>query len=157
MDFFKKMRTRIFPVGRLDWDSEGLLLVTNDGDFAQKILHPKERIPKTYLIKIKGAFESRNKARLLRGVSTPFGKKKALFVKTMKGPGKQNTWVKIIIAEGKTRQLRFMLQSLGLQIIHLRRTAIGRLQLGALKKGEYRALTPKDIKKAFLYPKELSV
>lgn len=156
MDFFKKKKTRIFPVGRLDWDSEGLLLLTSDGDFAQKILHPKERLPKTYLVKVKGAFESRKRTKLLNGVSTPFGRKKALFVKKIQKPGQKNTWIKVIISEGKNRQLKLMLQNLGSQVIRLRRTAIGRLQLGALKKGKYRPLTEKDIKKAFLYPKELS-
>lgn len=155
MDFFKKNKSRIFPVGRLDWDSEGLLLLTNDGDFAQKILHPKERTPKTYLVKVKGVFESRKRAKLLSGVPTPFGKKKALFAERVRKPSKKNAWIKIIIAEGKNRQLKLMLQSLGFQVMRLRRTAIGCLQLGALKKGEYRPLTEKDIKKTFLYPKEL--
>lgn len=155
MDFFKKVRQRVFPVGRLDWDSEGLLFVTNDGEFAQKILHPKQKLPKTYLVKVKGIADSRKLAKLLKGVSTPFGKKRALFVRVIPKESRKNTWIKIILSEGKNRQVRLMLRQIGCQVIRLRRTAIGRLQLGSLKKGEFVSLREKDLKKAFLIPKEL--
>ena len=155
MDFFKKVRQRVFPVGRLDWDSEGLLLVTNDGEFAQKVLHPRQKLPKTYLVKVRGVPDSRKLAKLLKGVSTPFGKKRALFVRVIPKGSKRNTWIKIILSEGKNRQIRLMLRQIGYQVIRLKRTAIGRLQLGALKKGEFVSLKEKDLKKAFLAPKEL--
>ena len=154
MDFFKRIRQRIFPVGRLDWDSEGLLLLTNDGEFAQKILHPSRGLPKTYLVKVKGIPDSRRLAKLLKGVTTPFGKKKAMFVKIISKASK-NTWIKIILNEGKKRQVRLMLGQIGCQVIRLKRTAIGRLQLGALKKGEFLPLKTKDLHKVFLIPKEL--
>ena len=155
MDFFKKSSVRLFPVGRLDWHSEGLLLLTNDGDFTQKILHPRQGIPKTYLVKIKGSLKSQQKAKLLKGVPTPFGKKKALFVEKVPKSSHTNTWIKIIIAEGKNRQLRLMLQNIGCMVIRLKRTAIGRLRLGALKKGTYLPLREKDLHKVFLRPSEL--
>ena len=155
MDFFKKTRYRLFPVGRLDWQSEGLLLLTNDGVFTQRVLHPTQGIPKTYLVKVKGFVKDKQLARLLRGVSTPFGKRKALFVEKLSKPSQKNTWVKIIIAEGKNRQLRFMLREVNCTIIRLKRTAIGRLRLGALKKGAYLQLSEKDIYKVFLPPGEL--
>lgn len=154
LDFFKKTKVRLFPVGRLDWDSEGLLILTNDGDFTQKVLHPKHAVPKTYLIKIKGVIENRQLARLLKGVTTPFGKKKALFARPL-SKRQKNTWIKIIIAEGKNRQLRFMLEQLGCRIIRLRRTALGRLKLGALKKGTAIALTERELEKIFQTPSEL--
>ena len=155
MDFFRKSASRIFPVGRLDWHSEGLLLLTNDGDFAQKILHPRQGIPKTYLVKIKGFLKSPQQAKLLKGVSTPFGRKKALFVGKVPKSTQTNTWIKVIIAEGKNRQLRLMLQNVGCVVIRLKRTAIGRLRLGALKKGTYLPLREKDLHKVFSMPSEL--
>ena len=134
MDFFKKTPCRIFPVGRLDWHSEGLLLLTNDGDLTQEILHPSKSISKTYLVKIKGSLGKPQQDKLLKGVSTPFGRKRALFVEKLLRPSKKNTWLKIIITEGKNRQLRWMLQNTGCQIIRLKRTAIGRLRPGSFKK-----------------------
>lgn len=155
MDYFPKKKSRIFPVGRLDWHSEGLLLLTNDGDFADKILHPKYKIPKTYFVKLKGNPSSNQLARLLRGVSTPFGKRKALFVSKVKSSTKSNSWIKIIIEEGKNKQIRLMFQSLGFQVSRLRREAIGKLKLGTLKKGTHRRLTSKELIRIFQIPKEL--
>ena len=155
MDYFKKKKNRIFPVGRLDWDSEGLLLLTNDGDFAQRILHPTEKIPKTYFVKLKGSPSVAQLNRLLTGVSTPFGKKRALFVSRTRSGSQANIWIKIIIDEGKNRQIRLMFQSLGYRVSVLRRGAVGRLNLGALKKGTFRRLTSKELLKIFQKPKEL--
>ena len=178
---------RLFPVGRLDWDSEGLLLITNDGDFAQKIMHPSGKISKTYLVKINGAFPLKAAVRLKKGIRTPLGEKKALFAApvqtgrktpSQKGPGGfggfsdrgffrggkprrgaprrgKTGWIKIIIAEGKNRQVRAMLQAAGLPVLRLKRTAVGRLQLGALPKGGRRLLSEKDLIKIFQKPKEL--
>ena len=156
MDYFKKKKNRIFPVGRLDWDSEGLLLLTNDGEWAQKILHPTHEITKTYFVKLKGHPTSSQLNRLLRGVSTPFGKQRALFVGPAKSSSQKNLWIKIIIQEGKNRQIRLMFKSLGYRVSRLRRGAIGRLNLGALKKGAFRRLTQKELLKVFQQAKELS-
>src|SRR6185312_12574860 len=80
--FMEQLPVRVFPVGRLDWDTEGLLLLTNDGDFAQKVMHPREEIPKTYLAKLDGKPTPVQLAKLLRGVTIPGGRVKALFVET---------------------------------------------------------------------------
>src|SRR5580704_2036447 len=79
-DFMEKLPVRVFPVGRLDWDTEGMLLLTNDGDFSQKVMHPREEIPKTYLAKISGHPREEQLEKLLRGVTIPGGKVKALHV-----------------------------------------------------------------------------
>ena len=155
MDYFRKIRHHLFPIGRLDWDSEGLLLLTNDGEFAQRILHPRYQIPKTYFVKIKGHLKTPQIQKLLKGVSTPVGRVKALYVKQRFRPTSPHAWVKIIISEGKNRQIRRMFQQIGCPVFKLRRTAIGRLGLGQLTKGAFRRLSEKDIKKAFIRPKEL--
>ena len=161
-DFFKKRKNlRIFPVGRLDWSSEGLILLTNDGDFSEKILQPKNKIPKTYVVKLSGSITSKQLDRLVRGVSTEKGRFKALYAQYIKATGRRNkktgaaTWIKIIIDEGKNRQLHHMFKSIGFSIKVLRRIAIGRLKLKSLKPGESFLLSPSDIKKLFLSPMEL--
>ena len=155
MDYFKKKKNRIFPVGRLDWNSEGLLLLTNDGEFAQKVLHPKHEVAKTYFVKLKGNPTNQQLQKLLQGISTPLGKKKALFVSRSRSSSKQNVWIKIIIGEGKNKQVRLMFESLGFRVSRLRRGAIGRLSMGTLKKGTFRQLTQKELIKVFQKPKEL--
>lgn len=155
MDYIKKKKQRLFLVGRLDWDSEGLLLLSNDGDFANKVLHPRHKIPKTYFVKVRGQAKDSQLKKLLKGVSTPVGKRKALFVKKLSNKS-SHTWVKIIIAEGKKRQIRLMFEKIAFPVSQLKRTAIGRLKLNKLKKGTFVYLTEKDIEKIFKAPKELA-
>ncbi len=155
MDFIKKHKQRIFPIGRLDWKSEGLLLLTNDGDFAQKILHPKNKISKTYLVKVQGNPSQGQLRKLVTGVSTPLGRMRALHAEKTLKTKQNNQWIKVIISEGKNRQIRHMFNKLGYRINKLRRVSIGRLKLSKLKKGSYVLLKKSDAEKAFLDPKEL--
>ncbi len=155
MDYIQNDKKRLFPVGRLDWDSEGLLILTNDGDFANKILQPKNNIPKTYLVKLNGKPKESDIKKLLKGVSTPIGRKKALFAKIISKKSSAKAWVKIIISEGKKRQIRLMFNKIGFTVQHLRRTAIGRLKMNKLAKGTYIKLSEKDLKKTFQWPKEI--
>jgi 23S rRNA pseudouridine2605 synthase len=137
-DFMEKLPVRVFPVGRLDWDTEGMLLLTNDGDFAQRVMHPREEIPKTYLAKLDGKPTEVQLEKLLRGVTIPGGKVKALLAETAKiGDSDKYGWVKIVIGEGKNRQIRFMFQKIGFDVKKLKRVAIGQLTLGTLQRGEY--------------------
>ena len=143
-------------MGRLDWDSEGLLLLTNNGQFSEKILNPKNKISKTYLVKVRGRPSEAHLKKLLRGVSTPVGKRKALFVqKYPSQKGTKTVWIKIILSEGKKRQIRLMFDKLGFPVQKLRRTAIGRLKMNKLAKGHFISLREKDLEKVFLWPKEL--
>ena len=155
MDYFTKVKQSIFPVGRLDWLSEGLLLLTNDGDFSQSVLHPKNEIYKTYLVKVSRKLTASHVQKLLKGVTTPRGRLRADYVKQQPGSSQNHTWVKIIVSEGKNRQVRFMLQKLDLLVDRLKRVGIGRLNLSRLKPGDFIQLDKKDLKKIFLKPKEL--
>lgn len=155
MDYFKNEKDRLFPVGRLDWDSEGLLILTNDGDLADKILHPKYKIPKTYLVKLRGCPKDSDFKKLIRGVSTPLGKKKALFARAISSKSSTSLWVKIILCEGKKRQIRLMFERIGFPVHRLKRTAIGRLKMNKLPKGAFMKLREKDLKKIFQWPKEI--
>jgi 23S rRNA pseudouridine2605 synthase len=150
-DYTQHLKFRVFPVGRLDWDTEGLLILTNDGEFAQKISHPKSEIPKTYMAKLKGNSTPENVRKLIRGVSIIGGKAKALSVRPVgrRGEGKYD-WVEITITEGRNRQVRKMFEKIGCDVIKLQRVAIGQLQLGKLKRGALREMTILEIEKLFL-------
>jgi 23S rRNA pseudouridine2605 synthase len=134
----KISKMHIFPVGRLDWNSEGLIILTNDGDFAQKILHPKQEIPKTYEVKVEGEVLDKDIQKLLRGVSLEDGKAKALDVKPFKKSSTgSHTWLRITVTEGRNRLIRRMLERLGHSVMRLRRVSIGRLKIGQLRAGEW--------------------
>jgi 23S rRNA pseudouridine2605 synthase len=149
-DFMEKLPVRVFPVGRLDWDTEGLLLLTNDGDFAQKVMHPREEIPKTYMVKLDGKPSDAQLQKLKFGVTIPGGRVKALHVERVRfGDSQQYDWVKIIIGEGKNRQIRYMFQKIGFDVKKLKRVAIGMLSLGTLQKGEYGFLDQGGLAKIF--------
>ncbi|MDE0518894.1 MAG: pseudouridine synthase [Bdellovibrionales bacterium] len=152
-DYFKKAKDRIFPVGRLDWHSEGLILLTNDGDFSRKVLQKK--IPKTYLLKLDGRPTTAQLLKLKKGVYTEVGRLKAVYIKELKQQASQHSWVKVMLTEGRNRQLHRMFEKIGFQIKVLRRIGIGRLKLRSLKPGEYFFLSPMDIKKVFSLPSEL--
>lgn len=154
--FLEKLPVRVFPVGRLDWDTEGLLLLTNDGEFSQKVMHPKEEIPKTYLVKLDGKPTEAQLEKLLRGVTIPGGKVAAKLVERVKvGDSEHYDWIKIIITEGKNRQIRYMFQKIGYDVKKLKRVAIGQLTLGALKKGEYAFLDKSGIDRVFRQSKAI--
>ncbi len=145
----KDLDTRVFPVGRLDIDSEGALLLTDDGALAHKILHPSHESTKTYEVVVKGVVSQGKIRKLEQGIEIE-GKKtwpaKILQVK------KQGPACRLVISihEGRKRQVRRMFEAIGHPVINLKRTAYGKLQLGSLKSGAYRFLTPEDMKKVLL-------
>jgi 23S rRNA pseudouridine2605 synthase len=145
-NFIKDVRLRVFPVGRLDYDSEGLLLITNDGDFAYSILHPSKKISKTYLVKIKGIPKEEKLQKLRQGVCLEEGLTAPAKVVKIRESDK-NCWLQITIHEGKKRQVRRMLEKIGHPVLRLKRIAIGNLKLGSLKPGQFRYLTSDDFKK----------
>ena len=147
--YFKKIKQRIFPVGRLDWDTEGLLLMTNDGDFSNEITNPKSDIPKTYHVKLDRLINDEKLVKLKKGVTIIGGKVRAAHVKKIKKGSSKKDWVEITITEGKNRQVRRMFEKIGYDVEKLKRVSIGELKLGALKPGEYRPLTQKDLEKLF--------
>jgi 23S rRNA pseudouridine2605 synthase len=145
-DFLKRIKSMVFPVGRLDYNSEGLLILTNDGELTHQILHPRHKIPKTYLIKIDGVLAVEDIRKLEKGIRLEDGLTAPAKVRRVKKT-KANSWIEIIIHEGRKRQIRRMLERVGHPVIKLIRTRINGLELGDLKPGEYRHMTPEEVKK----------
>lgn len=144
MDFLPETAGRVFPVGRLDFDTEGLLLLTNDGELAFRLTHPSSEIPKTYMAKIEGTLTEKDLNPLRSGVELDgvmTKKCKAHIVETHK----DYTKVHITITEGKNRQVRRMFEAIGRNVELLRRVSIGQLQLKGLNRGEVRALSEYEI------------
>lgn len=158
-DYLDKVPYRVFPVGRLDWDSEGLLLLTNDGDFANKVTNPKSDVTKTYLVKVNGQPKPEQIQKLLKGVSIVGGKVAAKYIEKIKrkDASDQYNWYKVVITEGKNRQIRQMFEKIGFDVMKLQRVAIGRLRLGHLERGELVFMSEDALDKVFLpdAPEEL--
>jgi len=150
-DYFQRLPVRVFPVGRLDWDSEGMILLTNDGDFAQSVNHPTKEIIKTYLVKVSGHVSDEQLLRLKTGVSIPTGRVSAKIAERARSKGStEKDWLRIGIAEGKNRQIRFMLEKIGFDVLKLQRIAIGQLKMPTtLERGEFVFLTEMGLKKIF--------
>lgn len=150
-DYLEKVPARVFPVGRLDWDSEGLLLLTNDGDFANKVMHPSKEVTKTYLVKIDGEAKPEAIQKLLKGVPIIGGRVAAKSVEKIRRPdgSEKYEWYKVVITEGKNRQIRQMFAKIGFDVMKLQRVAIGRLRIGSLKKGELVYLNDAALEKIF--------
>jgi 23S rRNA pseudouridine2605 synthase len=143
-DLLKGVKVRVYPVGRLDYNTEGLLLLTNDGDFAHLITHPKYELPKTYLVKIKGVLNDEAINRLESGIFLTDGKTAPARVKRLRKE-EANSWVEITIHEGKKRQVRRMIDHVGNSVIRLKRVRVGNLPLGNLPPGSYRHMTPEEV------------
>jgi 23S rRNA pseudouridine2605 synthase len=145
VDIVKKdINTRIFPVGRLDYDTEGLLLMTNDGDFTYRITHPKYHVEKTYIATIKGGMKIVDMAKLRKGIrieNYTTSPAQAEILDAVEG----YTYVKITIHEGKNRQVRKMFETLGYTVAALQRISIGQVELGNLPLGRWRHLTSHEI------------
>ncbi len=139
-----RLKKRIYPVGRLDYDSEGLLLLTNDGELASRLTHPRYEVRKTYLIKVKGDAEPAKLGRLERGIFLD-GKKTAPARIERLGRSSKSTLFRVEIHEGRKRELRNMFRAIGHEVVRLKRIGFGGLKLGKLKKGEWRFLTPREI------------
>ena len=138
-----KPSIRLFPVGRLDYDSEGLLLLTNNGDIAQACLHPAHHVQKTYLVKIKGILEETEIQKLRHGLMLEDGPTAPAKVKKA-GKAAANSWVEITIHEGRKHQVKRMFESIGHPVIRLKRVQFGPLNLGTLSPGQTRYLTDKE-------------
>jgi 23S rRNA pseudouridine2605 synthase len=142
-DFLHGVSVRVFPVGRLDFDSEGLMLLTNNGELAQALLHPRYHVPKTYLIKVKGVLTDAEIVQLQRGVKLEDGMTSPAMVKKIKR-AEANSWLEITIREGRKHQVKRMLESVGHLVIKLMRVRMGPLALGKLEPGEFRFLTDRE-------------
>lgn len=140
----EEIKSRVFPVGRLDYDTEGLLLLTNDGDFTYKVTHPKFNMDKTYIAIIKGGIKVSSLNLLRRGITIEDYKTSPAEVEILDAE-KGVTTIKITIHEGKNRQVRKMFDAVGCKVIELKRISIGTVELGTLPLGRWRYLTSHEI------------
>lgn len=147
LDLIHGVKERIFPVGRLDYDTSGLLLLTNDGDLTYKLTHPKHDVDKTYIAKLYGVPDAMDLQKFRRGVVIDGRKTRPAKIQILeKDKDQRYCTVEIIIHEGKNRQVRKMCEAIKHPVAQLKRVATGELQLGDLKKGAYRHLTEKEVK-----------
>jgi 23S rRNA pseudouridine2605 synthase len=151
MEFFSRSRLRLFPVGRLDYHSEGLLLVTNDGDLANRLTRASSHVPKTYLVKISGVPAESTIEKLRGGISIPSGDTDDQKKRVRTGPAQirlfrsgENPWYEVTITEGRNRQLRKMFKEVGHHVEKIRRTGYGPLVLD-VPPGEVRELTEREV------------
>lgn len=147
VDLFEDIEERIYPVGRLDYDSTGLLLMTNDGDFANLIMHPSSHLEKIYDITVKGIVSGETLHKLEKGIYLDGTKTLPCKIKvTNKNMEHKNTRMLIRLVEGKNRQVRRMFESVGHNLMRLHRVSIGCVNLKGLAPGEYRILKPQEVK-----------
>jgi 23S rRNA pseudouridine2605 synthase len=144
LDLVPHVPERVYTVGRLDEDSEGLLMMTNDGDLAHKLMHPRFGVRKTYLVQVAGKPGRHDLEKLLEGVWLSDGHVKAKRVKRLKTQG-ESTWLEIVLAEGKNREVRRMLAKLEHKVLRLKRTALGPIYLDRLPRGKARKLKPDEV------------
>ncbi len=146
MDKFRDYPVRLFPVGRLDYDSEGLLLLTNDGDMMNRLLHPSREVRKSYLIKASNDVTDEEIRTLRRGVMIDGKMTSPAEVRLIRKEA-FDTVLLVTIHEGRNRQVRKMVEAVGHQVVALRRVAFGPILLGDLPRGQWRHLTPQEISK----------
>ncbi len=153
MDLVSEIEERIYPVGRLDYDTEGLLLLTNDGDFAYKIAHPKGEINKVYIAKIAGVFNQEKAEKLKKGVIVD-GKITSESKVELISEDKKYKVVKITIHEGRNRQVKKMFEAVGCKVLELKRTSVGRFSLGNIPLGKWREFTKAEMEYVQKYKRE---
>ncbi|MCL2234550.1 MAG: rRNA pseudouridine synthase [Firmicutes bacterium] len=150
----KYLLKRVFPIGRLDYETEGLLLMTTDGDLCASLTHPKFEVPKTYVVKIEGEITEIELNKIRDGIILDGAKTKKCKAKILEHDNSTNTTrVEVIISQGLNRQIRRMFEAINKQVVFLKRTHIGNLRLGGLSRGETRELKPEEI----VYLKSLGV
>ena len=146
LDYVQGIEERIYPVGRLDYDTTGLLLLTNDGAFANQLMHPRHQIDKVYVARVKGIANKENLRPLTRGLEIDGKKTKPAVYEILKvDPVKNRSVVQLTIHEGRNHQVKKMFEAVGLQVDKLSRTRFGHLDLTGLRPGESRRLNKKEI------------
>lgn len=148
-DLIQGVAARVYPVGRLDYDSEGLLILTNDGEFAQLLQHPRYKIPKTYRVKVEGHLLKGELKALENGIDLPDGRFAPSEVRIEKtNPG--STWLVLTLTGGRNRIIRRAFDSLGHPVARLIRTAVAEIPLSPLREGAWRLLTPHEVEQLLL-------
>ena len=145
VDLLPHVPERVYTVGRLDEDSEGLLLLTNDGDLAHRLMHPRFGVDKTYLVQVAGLPTRADVQKLLEGVFLSEGRVRAKSAKKLKTQGR-SAWLRIVLSEGKNREIRRMLARLEHKVVRLIRVGLGPVQLGRLKAGRARPVSSQELR-----------
>jgi 23S rRNA pseudouridine2605 synthase len=145
MDMLRGVKERVYPVGRLDYHSEGLLLLTNDGDLANAVMSAATHLPKTYLVKANGTLTAEQEKRFRDGV--PLSGRRTLPAGLKIIREAQNPWYEVKLVEGRNNQIRMMFKHFGLLVEKLKRVRIGPIDLGPIKPGQYRHLDDDEVKK----------
>jgi 23S rRNA pseudouridine2605 synthase len=145
MELLKGVKERVYPVGRLDYHSEGLLLLTNDGELTNAILSAATHLSKTYLVKINGSLTGEQEEQFRHGL--PISGKRTLPAGLKLIRRAENPWYEVRLFEGRNQQIRLMFKHLGRLVEKLRRVKVGPIELGALKPGEFRYLNPEEVEK----------
>jgi 23S rRNA pseudouridine2605 synthase len=145
LDFLHGVKGRVYPVGRLDYHSQGLILLTNDGDFANAIASARSHVPKTYLVKSKGQLTFEEEEQFRNGIPIHGRRTAPAGLRLLRRA--DNPWYEVRLIEGRNQQIRIMFKHLGHLVEKLRRVRIGSIELGSLKPGEFRRLTPEEVRK----------
>ncbi len=149
-DLIKDIPERIYPVGRLDKDSEGLLIMTNDGEFANKVTHPRTQMNKVYHVTVTPEMTDEQAKQIMAGVVIDGRKTAPCEVRIIsRKDGRAN--LEMVLHEGRNREIRKMCELFGIEVLRLRRITIGGVKMGKLKKGMWRDLTPMEVKKLLSY------
>ncbi len=144
-ELLKGIKQRVYPVGRLDFDSMGLLLLTNDGEWAYRLTHPRYQVPRTYKADIEGKVTDSALNFLKKGVQLEDGPSGPSEIELIKRNDRNST-VRIVITQGRNRQVRRMFEAVGFRVIHLIRTGVGGIEIGDLKVGAYRHLSAVEVR-----------
>lgn len=144
-DLLKDMPERVYPVGRLDYNTEGLLLLTNDGEWANRLMHPRHEIEKEYHVRVRGKVTDQQLIKMAAGVELEDGMTAPAVVNLVKS-GDQNDWISVAIHEGRNRQVRRMCEAVSLSVVRLKRIRYGNLALGTLRAGQFRYLTEAEVR-----------
>ena len=142
-DLLKDVNERVFPVGRLDYNTEGLLFLTNDGEWANRLMHPRHEVEKEYHVRVRGKVNESQIKRLAAGIELDDGMTARATVKMVKS-GDNNDWISITIHEGRNRQIRRMCEAVSLFVVRLKRVRYGSLSVSPLKPGQHRELLPDE-------------
>lgn len=151
---FKALDMRLYPVGRLDYDTSGILLLTNDGEFTQYMTHPKYEVTKTYRVKVNGILKRHEQKEMARGIVLEDGRTAPANVKVVRDKKDRNMIVDVTIHEGRNRQVRRMFEHFDLEVLKLTRIGYDFLNLEGLSEGEHRFLKPHEVKKLIANAKD---
>jgi pseudouridine synthase len=143
-DLVRRVRVRVYPIGRLDFHTEGLLLLTDDGELARDLMHPRSHVPKTYLAKVRGEPSPDALARLAKGIHLDGRRTLPANTRIVRTGG--TSWVEVTVVEGRKHQVRRMLEEVGHPVMRLRRTGYGGIALGRLPAGQVRVLDPAEVR-----------